>query len=100
MPLPPLRSDTEVRTEPERLDSWYAPDRVPVRPVDRRDDKLGGQVCVRDYRFTVEHLLQLLAGAWDLERIQLDFPFIEPEDVQQALRALCQPCSDNTALER
>jgi uncharacterized protein (DUF433 family) len=48
-------------------------------------DKLGGQVCIRGYRFTVEHLLDLLAGGWALERIQLDFPFIEQEDVQQAL---------------
>lgn len=47
-------------------------------------DKLGGQVCVRGYRFTVEHLLQLLAGGWDLERIQPDFPFIESEDIQLA----------------
>ncbi len=48
-------------------------------------DKLGGQVCIRGYRFTVEHLLELLAGGWTLDRIQLDFPFIEQEDVQQAL---------------
>ncbi len=48
-------------------------------------DKLVGQVCIRGYRFTVEHLLELLAGGWDLERIQSDFPFIEDEDVRQTL---------------
>lgn len=48
-------------------------------------DKLAGQVCIRGYRFTVEHLLELLAEGWDLERIQLDFPFIEHEDVRQTL---------------
>ena len=48
-------------------------------------DKLGGQVCIRGYRFSVEHLLELLAGGWDLARIQRDFPFIDAEDIQQSL---------------
>lgn len=48
-------------------------------------DKLGGQVCIRGLRFSVEHLLELLADGWDLERIRLDFPFIEQEDIRQAL---------------
>jgi uncharacterized protein (DUF433 family) len=49
-------------------------------------DKLGGQVCVRGYRFSAEQLLDLLAAGRDLESIQADFPFIEQEDVQQTLR--------------
>lgn len=48
-------------------------------------DKLGGQVCIRGYRFAAEHLLELLAEGWTLEQIQLDFPFIERQDVQQVL---------------
>lgn len=48
-------------------------------------DKLGGQACIRGYRFSAEHLLELLAAGWTLERIQTDFPFIEREDLQQAL---------------
>lgn len=55
-------------------------DRLTVEP-----DKLGGQPCVRGYRFTVEHLLELLAAGWTFEQIHADFPFIEPEDIQQAL---------------
>jgi uncharacterized protein (DUF433 family) len=49
-------------------------------------DKFGGQVCIRGYRFSAEHLLDLLAAGWNLDRIQADFPFIEQEDVQQTLR--------------
>jgi len=48
-------------------------------------DKLGGQAGIRGYRFSAEHLLELLAAGWTLERIQADFPFIEREDLQQAL---------------
>lgn len=55
-------------------------DRLTVEP-----DKLGGQPCIRGYRFSVEHLLELLAAGWTLEQIHTDFPFIEPEDVQQVL---------------
>jgi uncharacterized protein (DUF433 family) len=55
-------------------------DRLTVEP-----DKLGGQPCIRGYRFSVEHLLELLAAGWSFEQVRADFPFIEPEDVQQAL---------------
>jgi uncharacterized protein (DUF433 family) len=55
-------------------------DRLTVEP-----DKLGGQACIRGYRFSVEHLLELLAAGWTFDQIHGDFPFIEPEDVHQAL---------------
>ena len=48
-------------------------------------DKLGGQPCIRGYRFSVEQLLELLAAGWTFDQIHTDFPFIEPEDIQQAL---------------
>jgi uncharacterized protein (DUF433 family) len=56
-------------------------DRLTVEP-----DKLGGQACIRGYRFSAEHVLELLAAGQTLERIQADFPFIEREDVQQVLQ--------------
>lgn len=31
------------------------------------------------------HLVRLVAAGWDLDQIQADFPFIETEDVHQAL---------------
>jgi uncharacterized protein (DUF433 family) len=48
-------------------------------------DKLGGQPCIRGYRFSVEHLLELLAAGWTFDQIHADFPFIELDDIQQAL---------------
>jgi uncharacterized protein (DUF433 family) len=47
--------------------------------------KMGGQPCIRGHRFTVEHLLSLVGAGWTLDEIQEDFPFIETEDVQQAV---------------
>jgi uncharacterized protein (DUF433 family) len=55
-------------------------DRVTVEP-----GKMDGQPCIRGLRFTVAHLLRLVADGWTLERIQEEFPFVEAEDVHQAL---------------
>lgn len=46
---------------------------------------MNGQPCIRGLRFTVAHLLRLVAPGWSLEHIQEDFPFIEADDVEQAL---------------
>ncbi len=44
-----------------------------------------GQPCIRGHRFSVAHVLRLVAAGMDLEQIQEEFPFIEAEDVRQAL---------------
>jgi uncharacterized protein (DUF433 family) len=60
------------------------PHRDPGSHHDRaRQD--GGQPCIRGHRFTVEHLLNLVGAGWSLEQIQADFPFIEAQDIQQAI---------------
>lgn len=55
-------------------------DRITIDPA-----KLGGQPCIRGYRFSVEHLLELLAANLSVREIQAEFPFIEPDDVRQVL---------------
>lgn len=55
-------------------------DRLTIEP-----GKLGGSVCIRGLRFTVEQLLEMVVDGWSYERIHEDFPFIEPEDVRQAV---------------
>ena len=49
-------------------------------------DKLGGQPCIRGYRFSVEQLLGLLADGLTLEQIQADYPFVEQADIAEVLR--------------
>lgn len=55
-------------------------DRITVEP-----GKMHGQPCIRGHRFTVAHLVRLVAAGLDIEQIQQDSPFIEAEDVRQAL---------------
>jgi len=55
-------------------------DRITVEP-----GKMSGQPCIRGLRITVAHLIRLVAAGWTLEQIQADFPFVDAEDVHQAL---------------
>ena len=48
--------------------------------------KMGGQPCIRGYRFTAEQLLEMLAGGLEFEQIHQRFAFIEPEDIRQVLQ--------------
>ena len=54
-------------------------------------ETMAGQVTIRGYRITVEHLLELLAAGWSVEEIQADFPFIESDDVRQGFGYAATP---------
>ena len=49
-------------------------------------DKCGGKPCIRGHRLTVEHILTLLAEGTPKEDILHEWDFLEPEDIQAALR--------------
>jgi uncharacterized protein (DUF433 family) len=56
-------------------------DRITVEP-----GKCGGKPCIRGMRITVRRVLELLATYPDRESLFAEYPFLEPEDLQQALR--------------
>lgn len=56
-------------------------DRITVEP-----EKCGGKPCIRGMRITVRRVLELLATYPDRAAILTEYPFLEPEDLQQALR--------------
>ena len=56
-------------------------DRITVEP-----DKCGGKPCVRGMLITVRRVLEILASHRDREEILREYPFLEEEDLQQALR--------------
>ncbi len=56
-------------------------DRITVEP-----DKCGGKPCIRGMRITVRRVLELLATYSDRGRLLEEYPFLEPEDLNQALR--------------
>lgn len=55
-------------------------DRLTVEP-----GKLGGQPCIRGYRFSAQQLLELLAAGKTFDEIHESFDFLEVEDVHQVL---------------
>ena len=56
-------------------------DRITVEP-----GKCGGKPCIRGMRITVRRVLELLATYPDREALFSEYPFLEPEDLQQALQ--------------
>jgi uncharacterized protein (DUF433 family) len=56
-------------------------DRITVEP-----EKCGGKPCIRGMRITVRRVLELLATYPDRATILAEYPFLEPEDLQQVLR--------------
>jgi uncharacterized protein (DUF433 family) len=56
-------------------------DRITVEPA-----KCGGKPCIRGMRITVRRVLEILATHRDREEIFREYPFLEEEDLQQALR--------------
>ena len=47
---------------------------------------MGGKACIRGMRITVNLVLNLLANAMSLDDILQAYPYLEKEDVMQALR--------------
>lgn len=56
-------------------------DRITIEP-----GKCGGKPCIRGMRITVRRVLELLATYRDQSALLAEYPFLEPEDLQQALR--------------
>jgi uncharacterized protein (DUF433 family) len=47
---------------------------------------MGGRACIRGMRVTVSLLLNLAANGMSAEEIVRAYPYVEPEDVAQALQ--------------
>ena len=66
-------------------------DRITVEP-----GKCGGKPCVRGMRITVRRVLELLASYPDRTAVIADYPFLEPEDFNQALRYAAATVDDES----
>jgi uncharacterized protein (DUF433 family) len=47
---------------------------------------MGGRACIRGMRITVSLVVNLVANGMNTEEIVRDYPYLEPEDIRQALR--------------
>ena len=48
-------------------------------------DKMGGQPCIRGLRVPVATIVAMVADGMSTEEIVRDLPYLEPEDVSEAL---------------
>lgn len=63
-------------------------DRITIDP-----DVMGGKACIRGMRVTAGMVLGLLAAGRSREEVLRAYPYLEPEDIDQALAyaALAEP---------
>ena len=56
-------------------------DRITVRP-----EQMGGRPCIRDMRVTVGMIVGQIASGRSIDAVLSDYPYLERDDVMQALR--------------
>jgi len=47
---------------------------------------MGGRACIRGMRIPVSVVLKMLAGGMEKQEILLDYPDLEPEDIEQCIQ--------------
>ena len=47
---------------------------------------MGGRACIRGMRITVSLVVNLVANGMSVDEIIAAYPYLEPEDINQALR--------------
>lgn len=47
---------------------------------------MGGKACIRGLRVTVGMIVGQIGEGYDIEKILSDYPYLEREDIMQALR--------------
>ncbi len=57
---------------------------------------MGGRACIRGMRFTVAHLVNLVANGMTPREILAEHPDLEPEDIHQALQYAAFMTRDET----
>ena len=55
-------------------------ERITINP-----NVMHGKPTIRNMRFTVSQMLELIAGGMTFQEIQDDYPYIEKEDIQACL---------------
>lgn len=54
--------------------------------ITQQPDVMGGKACVRGMRVTVGMILGQIGSGASIETILADYPYLEREDIMQALR--------------
>ncbi len=51
---------------------------------------MGGRACIRGMRITVSQIVNLVANGMTAKDVIQDYPYLEEEDIRQALRYAAQ----------
>jgi uncharacterized protein (DUF433 family) len=54
--------------------------------ITQQPDVMGGKPCIRGMRVTVGTIVGLVGSGFGVDRILADYPYLESEDVLQALK--------------
>ena len=54
--------------------------------ITRQSNVMGGKACIRNMRVTVGMIVGQIAEGYGIEDILADYPYLEREDILQALR--------------
>jgi len=58
----------------------------PLERITQRPDMMGGKACIRGMRVTVGMVVGQVGAGRSLDDILTDYPYLEREDILQALR--------------
>ena len=58
----------------------------PLERITQRPDMMGGKACIRGMRVTVGMVVGQVGAGRSLDDILTDYPYLEREDIMQALR--------------
>ena len=58
----------------------------PLDRITQNPQVMGGKPCIRGMRVTVGMILGQLAAGQTIDKLLADFPYLEREDITQALR--------------
>ena len=63
-----------------------SPDRFGVDRITQTAAVMGGKACIRGMHVTVGMIVGQISAGLSVDEILLDYPYLEREDVMQALR--------------
>jgi uncharacterized protein (DUF433 family) len=70
----------------------------PFDRITRKPGVMGGKACIRGLRVTVAMVVGQIGAGRTIEEVLADFPYLEREDVLQALRYAAW-CADEREVE-
>jgi len=58
----------------------------PIDRITQKPEVMGGRACIRGMRVTVSMIVSQIGAGHSVEEILADYPYLEREDIMQALR--------------